>query len=104
MLAATKVKVSGSEKNRANRNTNIFCIKRVNRNLKEVSRFSGAKQRQGNVQKKVCCKCKVAFLLFGSIVVVFYRSRCLHLVFSISRFYIFEETINIKEGFAFNPS
>ena len=53
MLAATKVKVSGSEKNRANRNTNIFCIKRVNRNLKEVSRFSGAKQRQGNVQKSV---------------------------------------------------
>ena len=54
--------------------------------------------------KKVCCKCKVAFLLIGFIVVVFHRSRCLHLVFSINRFYIFEETINIKESFAFSPS
>ena len=32
--------------------------------LKEVSRFSSAKQRQGNVQK-VCCTCRVDFLLFS---------------------------------------
>ena len=43
MLAVTNVKMSGSEKNRVNRNTNISSIKRVNRKLKEVSRFSGAK-------------------------------------------------------------
>ena len=43
------------------------------------------------------------FLLIRSIVVVFYRSRCLHPVFSSTRFYIFiEETIN-KESFAFSP-
>ena len=37
-----------------------FLHKRLNRKLKEVSRFSCAKQRQGNVQKSVlqvqsCC-------------------------------------------------
>ena len=54
-------------------------------------------------KKKVCCTCKVVFLLIRSIVVAFYRSRCLHLVFSITRFYIFfKETINIKESFAFS--
>ena len=101
-------------------NKDISSLKRVTRKLKEVSRFSRAKQRQGNIQKfgaraklffankkkKVCCTCKVFFffLLIRSIVVVFYRFRCLHLVFSITRFYIFfEETINIKESFAFSP-
>ena len=68
-------------KNRANRNTNIFSIKRVNRNLKEVSRFSGAKQRQGNVQKSVLQVQSCFFAnCHGFIVVVFYRSRCLHLL------------------------
>ena len=53
----------------------------------------------------MCCTCKVVFLLIRPVVVVFYRSRCFHLVFSITRFYIFfEETINIKESFAFSPS
>ena len=53
----------------------------------------------------MCCTCKVCFLLIRSVVVVFYRSRCFHLVFRITRFYIFfEETINIKESFAFSPS
>ena len=46
----------------------------------------------------------VFFWLIKSIIVVFYRSRCFHPVFTIPRFYIsFEETINIKESFAFNP-
>ena len=54
MLAVTNVKMSGSEKNRVNRNTNISSIKRVNRKLKEVSRLCfAAKQRQGNVEKIV---------------------------------------------------
>ena len=54
MLAASKVKISGSEKkNRVNRNTNISSIKSVTRKLKEISRFVYAKQRQGNVQKSV---------------------------------------------------
>ena len=77
--------------------------------------------------KKVCCMSKVVFfflligkkcaasakllllflfffLLIRSTVAVFYRSRYFHPVFSITRFYIFfEETINIKESFAFSP-
>ena len=40
-------------KNRVNRNTNLFSKKRVNRRLKEVSRFSPAKHRKGNEQKSV---------------------------------------------------
>ena len=50
-------------KNRANRNSNISSIKRVNRNLKEVSRFSRAKQRHGNVQKACAARAKLLFLL-----------------------------------------
>ena len=133
---------------------NFFSKKRVNRRLKEVSRFSRAKHGKGNIQKsvlheqscfllirkKVCCTCKVFFfanqkklsvlhvqsccrcccccLLIRSIVALFYRSRCFHPVSSITplslfspclqyyytRFYIFfEETISIKESFAFSP-
>ena len=41
MLAATNVKKERQWKNRVNRNTNISSIKRVNRKLKEVSRFRG---------------------------------------------------------------
>ena len=44
--------MSGSEKT-VTRNTNISSIKRVTRKLKEVPRFSRAKQRQGNAQKGV---------------------------------------------------
>ena len=40
-------------KKRVNRNINISSIKRVIRKLKEVLRFSLAKQRQGNVKKSV---------------------------------------------------
>ena len=70
MLAATRVKMSDSEK-RVNKNTSdIPSIKRVTRKFLEVSRNSRAKQRQRNVQKKVCCTCKVAFLLIRPIVVV----------------------------------
>ena len=44
------------------------------------------------------------FLLIRSTVAVFYRSRYFHPVFGITRLYIFfEETINIKESFAFSP-
>ena len=52
------------------------------------------------------CTCKVVFLPIRSNVVVFYlyRCRCFHPVFSVTRFYIFiDETINIKESFAFSP-
>ena len=120
MLAATKVKMSGSEKTERT-GRNISSIKHVTRKLKEVSHFSRAKQQQGNVQKKcaaraklflcllekkVCSTCKVVLLLIRSryIVAVFHCSHCLHLASSITQFYIFfEETINIKDSFAFSP-
>ena len=54
MLAATKVKMSGSAK-KVNRNAyNISSMKRVTRKFLEVSRCSRAKQQQRNVQKKAC--------------------------------------------------
>ena len=56
-----------------------------------------------NVEKKVCCTSKVAFLLIITIV-VFHRSPALPSPISITRFYIlFEKTINIIESFAFSP-
>ena len=97
-----KVKMSGSEK-KVNENTyDISSQKRVNKKFLEVSRCSRAKQRQRNVQKKVCCTCKVAFLLIRPIV-VFHRSPALPSPLSITRFYIlFEQTINVTESFAFS--
>ena len=53
MLAATRVKMSDSEK-RVNKNTSdIPSIKRVTMKFLETSRNSRAKQRQKNVQKSV---------------------------------------------------
>ena len=48
----------------------ISSIKRATRKFREVSRCGRAKQRQRNIQKKVCCKCKVVFLLIRPTVVV----------------------------------
>ena len=46
MLAATKVKMSGSEKKKVNRNTyNISSIKPFTRTFLEVSRYGRAEQR-----------------------------------------------------------
>ena len=85
-----KVKMSGSEK-KVNENTcDISSIKRVTKKFLEVSRCSRAKQRQRNVLKKVCCTCKVPFLLIRP-------------PLSITRFYnLFEQTFNIIESFAFS--
>ena len=67
----------------------------------EVSRCSRAKQQQRNVQK-LCCTCKVAFLLIRPIV-LFHRSPPLPSPLSIIRFYVlFERTFNIIENFAFS--
>ena len=82
-----------------NRNTSISSVKRVNRKVK-VNLFP---QNNGKeMYQKVCCTCKVVFFLLirktialhvqiRSIAVVFKRSLCFLLVFSISRFYIFFE-------------
>ena len=69
-VAATRVKMSNNEK-KVNKNTHdISSIKRVTRKFLEDSHCSRAKQRQRNVQNKVCCSCKVAFLLIRPIVVL----------------------------------
>ena len=61
MLAATKVKVSGSEK-KGNKNTyDISSMKRVTRKFLGVLRCSRAKQRQRNVQKKCAARAKLLF-------------------------------------------
>ena len=58
MLAATRMKMSDSEK-RVNKNTSdIPSIKRATRKFLEVSRNSSAKQRQRNVQKKCAARAK----------------------------------------------
>ena len=82
----------------------ISSKKLVTKKFLDVSRCSRAKQHQRNVQKKkVCCTCKVAFLLIRPIV-VFHRSPALPLPLSITRFYIlFEQTINVIENFSFSP-
>ena len=51
MLAATKVKMSGSEK-KSEQDHNISSINRVTRKLLEVSRCRYAKQRQRNDSTK----------------------------------------------------
>ena len=68
-LAATRVNMSGSERNRVIRNTGISSIKLVTRKLKEAARFIRAKQRQGKVQK--VCKL-LGFIFSFSIYFLFY--------------------------------
>ena len=100
-----KVKLSGSE-NLVNENTyDVSSIKLVTKKFLEVSRCSRAKQRQRNVQKKVCCTCKVAFFANHRPIVVFNRSLALPSPLSITRSFIFclNKTINIIESFAFSP-
>ena len=73
-------------KKMVNRNTYISSIKRVSGKFLEVSRCSRAKQRQRNVQKSVLYVQSCILLdLF------FYQSRCLHLFFIITRFYVLFE-------------
>ena len=59
MLAATKVKMIGSEK-KVNRTTyNISSINCLSRKFLEVSRCHHAKQQQRNVQKKCAARAKL---------------------------------------------
>ena len=105
MLEATRVKMSDSEK-RVKLEHDIPSTKRVTRKFLEVSRNSRAKQRQRNVQKKVCCTCKVAFLLIRPIVVVvFFLPFSLPSPLSINDFIFCLSTDykKIIESFAFSP-
>ena len=57
MLAATKVKMSGSEKKSDQTTYNFYSIKRVTRKFHVVVVQNNAKE----TYKKVCCTCKVVF-------------------------------------------
>ena len=95
ILAATKVKMSRSEKKKNKNTYDISFIKRVTRTFLELSRCSRAKQGQRNVQKKRDAR----FLLIRPIVVISPVSVPSPL--SITRFYILlEQTI---ESFTFSP-
>ena len=86
--------MSGSEK-KVNENTYdmyISSIKRVTKKFLEVSRCSRARQRQRNVQKTVCCSCKVAFLLIR-LIVVFHLSAALPSPHRELRFYPLAKSI-----------
>ena len=75
LLAATKVKISSSEKKKVNRNTyNISSIKSVTRKFLEKSRCSGSKQRQRNAQKSVM---QLQFFFFTVLVVFTVSIFCL---------------------------
>ena len=100
MLAATRVKMSDKEK-KLNKNTSdISFMKRVTRMFHVVVVQNNAKEMYN---EKVCCTCKVTFLLIRPIV-VFFLPFSLRLPLSIIRFYIlFEQIIKIIESFAFSP-
>ena len=87
---------------KVNENTcEISSKKRVTKKFLEVSSCSCAKLRLR--KKKVCCTCKVPFLLISPIV-VFHRSPASPSLPSITRFYVFfEQNLNVVESFAFSP-
>ena len=62
MLAATKVKICGSERKKNEQDMyDISSIKRVTRVFLEVSRCIRAKQSQRNVQNKCAASAKLFF-------------------------------------------
>ena len=96
MLAATTVKMSGSEK-KVQEQVRRFFTKRLTRKFMEVV----VVQNNG----KEVCKKSVLFCCFFAIrPIVVFPPFSLPLPLSITRFYIlFEQTIHIIESFAFSP-
>ena len=87
-----KVKMRGSEKKVNEKTYDISSIKRVTKKFQQVSRCGR--------RKKVCCACKVDFLLIRPIV----PFSGVAFAASITRFYIlFKQTINMIESFALSP-
>ena len=61
MLAATWAKMSDTGKKMDKNTYDISSIKRVARKFLEISRYSRAKQRQRNVQKKCAARAELLF-------------------------------------------
>ena len=101
-VAATNVKMSGSEKEVNENMYDISSEKRVTCGSFTLYTKS-CKTTVKKCTKQACCACKVAFLRIRPIV-VFHRSPALLSRLSITRFNIlFAQIINIIEGFAFSP-
>ena len=71
MLAATKVKMGGSEKKSGQEH-----IKRVTRMFLEVSCCSRAKKRQKKCTKKCAARSKLFFCLLDPLIFFFLAFRC----------------------------
>ena len=103
MLAATRVKMSDSEKKSEQEHVQRFLHKTCNQEVFGRFTLQSFKTTAKKCTKKVCCTCKVAFLLIRPIA-VFLLPFLLPSLLSIIRFYIlFEQTIKIMESFAFSP-
>ena len=103
MLAATRVKMSDSEKKSEQEHVRHFLNKTCNQEVSGRFTLQSCKTTAKKCTKKLCCTCKVAFLLIRPIA-VFLLPFLLPSLLSIIRFYIlFEQTIKIIESFAFSP-
>ena len=73
-------------------NFNVYNIL----NNRERAGATHAKLFSCTLEKRVCCTCKVFFFcLLDLLLLFFHPSRCLHLIFSITRLYIFfKETMS----------
>ena len=81
-----------------------FLHKTCNQEVSGSSTLQSDKTKAKKCTKKVCCTCKVAFLLIRTYSCFFFFTVSLPSPLSITRFYIlFEETINSIGIFAFRP-
>ena len=103
MLAATKVKICGSErKKKMSKNMYDISSKTCNQDVSESFTLYSCKTKAEKCTKQVCCKCKVVFLLSRPIVV--FSPFSFPSPLSMTRFYIlFDQTIKIIESLAFSP-
>ena len=103
MLAATRVKMSDSKKKKSEQeHVRHFLHKTCNQEVSGRFTLQSCKTTAKKCTKKVCCTCKVTFLLIRPIAVFLPFSLLSPL--SIIRFHIlFEQTIKIIESFAFSP-
>ena len=101
MLAATRVKMSDSEKKSEQEHVRHFLHKTCNQEVSGGFTLQSSKTTAKKCTNKVCYTCKVAFLLIRPISV--FSPFSLPSPLSITRCYIlFEQTIIIIESFAFS--
>ena len=87
MLAATRVKMSDSEKKSEQEHVRHFLHKTCNQEVSGRFTLQSCKTTAKKCTKKLCCTCKVAFLLIRPIA-VFLLPFLLPSLLSIIRFYI----------------